>query len=60
MGEIASGYPARSECGTRQANGITIPGHRAVQYSPGDDEAVILSRVPTSFLSPSSKRNRTE
>ena len=52
MGEIASGYPERSECGARQANGITIPGHRAVHYSPGEDEAVILLRVPPSFLSP--------
>ena len=52
MGEIASGYPERSECRARQANGITIPGHRTVQYSPGEDEAVILPRVPPSFLSP--------
>ena len=60
MGEIASGYPERSECGARQANGITIPGHRAVQYSPGEDEAVILPRVPPSFLSPGWKQSRTE
>jgi len=60
MSEIAIGYPERGECRARQANGITIPGHRAVQYSPGEDEAVILPRVPPSFLSPGLEASRTE